>query len=146
MKDNNKELEQYKGILKGVAIVNIIHALLYTVGAILVMTLDDGEDIAMNTFNITYSEELAITTLTCITCVVMAIPSLILGVLTFKALKPGSKLALLTEIVAFISLVGTVIFQISNEIGFHWTYTLSNLIYTMTIVSADYIRRHNTAA
>ena len=143
MNDKNKELEQYKGLLKGIAVVNIIHALLYAAGAILVMTLEDGEDIAMNIFNITYSDELTITSLTCITCAIMAVSSLILGILTFKALKPGSKLAVLIEVIAFASLVGTIVFQISNDIGFHWTYTLSSLIDTMTIISADYIRRHN---
>lgn len=48
-----KEIEGYKGWLKGVGILEFLHAIVYGVCAILVMVLSNGTEIAEKVFNIT---------------------------------------------------------------------------------------------
>ena len=145
-KNVEKDLTTYKSLLQGVGILEFLRAAAYGVSAVLVMTMSNSAEIARKVFNITEGASgLSAQALACGTGVIITIISLIMGILIFKALKPGSKAALVVEILAWISLLTTVIYQITSSDGYNISYSISNLIDCFTITSAAFLRRNNHA-
>ena len=143
-KNEKESLEFNKGWLQGVAYLEFGHAIAYAVLAVLVFVLANGTEIAQNAFNVTEPiAGMSIEVVACITGVISAIVSVFLGILILKSLKPGaSKLALVVEIIAFVSVFITGIYQFITP-GFSWSLAISSFIDVITVGAAEYIRKNN---
>ena len=141
-------LQNHLAWLKGVGYLELGRAIAYAVCAVLVVVLSNGKKIAENVFSVTEADAtngMSVEALACTVGIVMAVLSLIITVLLFKSLKPGSKAAIAVEIITIISFVGTVIYiGTHDEVDIIFsTYTVSMFIDAVTIPAADYVRRHN---
>ena len=143
-KVKEESLKFNKGWLQGVAYLEFGHAIAYIVLAVLVFVLSNGAEIATNAFNVTEPiGGMSIEVVSCITGVISAIVSVLLGILILKSLKPGaSKTALVVEIIAFASIFITGIYQFITP-GFSWSLAISSFIDVITVGAAEYIRKNN---
>ncbi|MBR4514562.1 MAG: hypothetical protein IKO61_06715 [Lachnospiraceae bacterium] len=141
-KKQMSELDVHKSLLKGVAGLNIGEAIAYIVGVILVFVSSDPAKYAKGFFSVTeedLTEGISLETMCAVTGIFMAIIAIVMAVLIFKGLKPGSKAIVAVEIIAWVSLIGSIIYIIVGETSLSMTASIA--IDSMTCTAADFVRK-----